>query len=297
MPLPPLVVFVAPSDPRPDFAAMVDAARATVPEGTRVAVSEREPATNADVVVVVRWADDAHSHATLTVRLRDGRFAARSVAFDPQDPDLERGRTLGFAAVAMIPDDVTAAEPAPSPERPVEPAPAPGKPDGTRKRVMLDLTAQGALAAAGSGDTLGGAVSGRLPLGEVFARVGAAARFGTIAEAKASVVVVRGDVGVGVSRRVLHPDFEIGARGAVVLVHYALARTETDGGKTAGSHTLAGADIAGEGGFWIARHVAIVGAVGTELAFGTTRVLVGSSSVAVIPPVRLLGELGVRVQL
>jgi hypothetical protein len=226
--------------------------------------------------------------------------------FGAADPDRERGRALGFAVAAMIPEDIRGVEdpkppakveePKPVPVAPTPPpdvvAPAPSIEDA---KLWVDASAQGATGFVGSAGSLGGAVAVSTLLRPFALRVGFAARGGEVAEADASSVLFRGDAGVGFYTVVFDRRVMFGGRTGLVVFHHSLSRTEPDGMHRSGTHTLLGAEIMLEGSVALSAHFAFVTAIGSEVAFGTTRVLIGPARVAVIPALRAVAELGVRV--
>jgi hypothetical protein len=305
----PVVVVVAPPAPSADpvVDAMMEAAQEGLPAATRVRLAaESDAAVEADVVVVLRWADDTRRRATLRVRTRDGRASERDVAFGAADPAAERGRALGFAAVAMIPEDVRLAPERVAPE-PVQPSPvvtsppeeAPRPPVGLRTgRVWIEATAQGTTAFAGSANALGGGVAVRFPLRSIALRVGGAVRAGAVTEADASSLLVRADAGVAFWTVAFDPRLILGARTGLVVFRHALSRTprgEVDGSTTSGTHTLFGMELLGEASWALGSSISLIAGAGAEVAFGTTSVLLGPQRVASLPAVRVLMEAGVRM--
>jgi hypothetical protein len=281
--------------------AMVEATAEGLPPGAQVQVVDRAT-PGADVVVTVRWGDESGRRATLHVRTRDGREAERVLSFGAADPDRERGRALGFAVAAMIPDDVRGAE-APTPAAKVEgplPAPVQPVPDAVivpsiaDAKLWVDASAQGATGFVGSASSVGGAIAVRTLLRPFALRVGGAARVGEVSEADASSLLFRGDAGVGFFTVAFDPRVTLGGRAGLVVFHHSLQRTE-DSARISGTHTLLGAEVLLEGSIALSSHFALVAAMGAEVAFGTTRVLIGPSRVAVIPAVRPVAELGVRI--
>lgn len=295
----PVVVIVA--EPiaagDPTLQAMLDAAGEGLPAGARLLVTTPpDESRDADVVVVVRWADEAHTRATLHTRTRDGRSADRTVSFAPADPERERGRALGYALVAMIPGELRAPEPPPPAKEVAPPSRAEPGPEEPRSmgRAWIEGTFQGSTGLSGS-VTLGGAgLAVRLPLPPIALRAGVALRGGSVSEADASSLLVRGDLGVALFTVVVDPRLTLGMRSGLVLFHHALKRTPPEGGTLSGTRTLLGTEVLGEASWTLGSHFALVGAIGAEVAFGTTRVLVGTREVTLLPPVRPLGELGVR---
>lgn len=307
----PAVEIVVPGDTALS-SAMVEATAEGLPPNARVQTVDRST-SNADVVVTIRWATDTDRRATLHVRVRDGRESERVVVFGASDPERERGRTLGFAVAAMIPDDVRGPDDAPPPPPPkIEPPPpppvrttptAPEQPPPPPPpsasiddaRVWIDASAQAATGFVGSASTVGGGLAVRMPLRPIVLRIAGAARGGDVEEAEASSTTVRGDAGVGFYTFVLDRRMTLGGRTGLAVFRHSLTRAEPDGTKTSGSHTLFGMEAMLEGSVAFSPRIAAIAALGAEVAFGTTRVLVGPSRVAVIPAVRPTAELGIRL--
>jgi hypothetical protein len=290
----PVVVIVAERIPAgdPTLQAMVDAAAEGLPAGTRlVVVTPLDEEREADVFAVVRWSDDAHTRATLHTRTRDGRSTDRVLAFGGADPERERGRALGYALVAMIPEELRLVE---TPPREAAPRARTDRADDDAGQLWLDATLQASSAFSGSATVAGGGLAARLPLRPFALRGGVAVRAGSIPEANASSLLVRADLGAAFWTVVLEPRLAVGVRSGLVLFHHALKRTRPDGGTASGTHTLLGTELVAEASWALGSRFALLGALGAEVAFGTTRVLIGTDQVTVVPPVRPLGELGVR---
>lgn len=293
-----VVLFVVPPEEaaQPAVTAMVAAASEGLPSGTRVVVSPR--ATDADVVVVVRWADAERRRATVEVRPREGATSQRVLAFSDADPEAERGRAVGFAVVAMVPERLR------EPEAPPPPAPAPTPPPGSverprppparEPRVWLEASAQGSAGLGGPAGAVGPALAARLPLGPLAPRLGVAGRFGDVGEADATMTTLRADAGLSYWTVLFGPTVRGGARVGLVAVRHAVRRTEPGGAATSDAHALLGAEALAEGAVAIAGPAWLVAGIGAEIAFGTTRVFVGPERVADVPPARLVGELGAR---
>lgn len=309
----PAVEIVAAADATND--AMVTATAEGLPSSARVQLVER-PSPAADVIVQVQWSDAEHRRARLVVRTSDGRSAERTLSFDASDPASERGRALGFAVAAMIPEDLRTEEPheEPAPAKPVSPpvntpaptptaAPTPpsdARPDerrhdgDLRRALWIDATTQGALGIGGSASGLGGALAIRVPFEHLALRAGGAIRAGEVDEANASSTLVRADAGIAVFTVVVDPKLLVGARTGLVVLRHALSRTEEDGTRTSGAHTLVGLELMAEASFAIATRLAVIAAAGTEVAFGQTAVVVGEKQAATLPPVRAVFEAGAR---
>lgn len=140
-----LVVLIATGDASdPVSSAMTRAARQALGPETRVIVRELAPGVDdaravalgrtlrADAIIEVTWRDTDHRHAHLHVRSEaDGRWVDREIGFDARDADGERGRTLGFALVSMMPDhgdDLVPQVVSPLAESPTAPAQSPRAP-------------------------------------------------------------------------------------------------------------------------------------------------------------------------
>jgi hypothetical protein len=311
----PAVEIVAPSDSISE--AMAGATADGLPPNARVTIVERASA-NADVVVQVQWSDGERQRARIVVRTSDGRTAERTLTFGSADPATERGRTLGFAVAAMIPedlraDDATRPQPATPPGATSAPAPppspvpaAPTVPAKTseardhseeprlRRSLWLDASAQGGVGIGGSATALGGALALRVPFEHVALRVGGAFRAGSISEAGASSTVVRGDAGIAFFTLAIDPHVTVGARTGIVVLRHALTRTEPNGVQTSGGHTLFGAEAVLEGSVTLSSRIAVLLALGAEVAFGQTAVVVSDARVAELPPLRGISELGAR---
>lgn len=293
MSVPVIVVTAEPAGDAADARAIADAASEALPPGTRVEVASAET-PRADARVMVRWADDAHSRATLHVEMRDGRTTDRDIGFDRADPEAERVRAVGYAIAAMIPEDLRGEEEnlskreAPSP--PVTAALTP--PTRLRDHVWIDASVQGAIDSGGTASE-GGGVAVRVPIGAFALRIGGAARTGELAGG-ASTLLVRGDAGmsyaVPITAHVL-----AGGRGGLVLLRRSAHRDDPASGASSDVRVLFGAEALAEAAWVLTPNAAILAAAGAETAFGTTTVYAGGARVATIPPLRFVGEIGARV--
>jgi hypothetical protein len=306
----PAVEIVAPADAMND--AMAAATADGLPPDAIVRIVARaSPA--ADIVAEVHWSDEERQHARLVVRTKDGRTAERTLDFGPGDPARERGRTLGFAVAAMIPEELRLEAPTsdrePSrvspPSAPAEPGPPralrstehdrPREDRGLRSALWLDASAQGGVGVGGNATGLGGALAARVPFEHVALRIGGAIRGGSVDEADASSALFRADAGIAFYTVIVDPRLVVGARTGLLVLHHSLGRSEPAGLRTTDTHTLLGAEGLLEGSIALSARFAVVLATGAEVAFGQTRIIVGDTRVAVLPPVRVISELGARV--
>jgi len=258
---------------------------------------------HATLLVVVSWSDRQRRVTLRFVKPADGRWADREIRFDTGDAANERGRTVGFALVSMVPEN--------APEVPAVPPPiavqtavaardggvSPRVPPGPNP-LALEASASAVAAPGGYGGGVGGLVSIRLPLaGALGARGSIGARAGEIAPAQATSRVIVGAVGlawqpwVDSARR-----WAVGGRVDALLLHHDVAHlSEDDPDAVHQSRLIPGVDVAAEGAYRFAEHAAVVAASGTEIAMGTTEVMVHGRQVASVRPVRLMAELGLRV--
>ena len=109
-----LVVFVAAGELDGEAArSMTRAARQALGSETRVElrtgdspsdadVTAAERQTHADAVIALSWVDPKHRQGKLRMHVaRTDRWIDRTIGFGATDADLERGRTLGFAAASI----------------------------------------------------------------------------------------------------------------------------------------------------------------------------------------------------
>jgi hypothetical protein len=88
---------------------------------TEADVADVQSSTASDAIAEVRWTDARHDRASLLVLVNaTGRRVRRTIAFRASDAPMERGRTLGFAVVSMLPEGGLV-----PPEPPPATAPAP----------------------------------------------------------------------------------------------------------------------------------------------------------------------------
>jgi len=267
---------------------------------------------HAALLVVVAWSERPRRATLRIVKPTDGRWTDREIRFDSADVATERGRTVGFALASMVPEDALS----PPPDRPPTPAPSSSAippPSATAARpaeaqappylpgpnpLALEAAALAVTAPGGYGGGLGGVFAVRVPLAGAFAVRGAmSVRGGEVAPAQATSRVIVGGAGVAwqpwldARRR-----WALGARFDALVIHHDLGHLSEDDPEIAHlSRFLPGFDVAIEGGYRFADRAAFVGAAGTEVALGTTDVVVREHQVASLPPVRVLAELGLRV--
>ena len=301
----------------PSAGAMVRAARHALGAPTRVIVRDLPPslddagavaighALGADVVVELAWGDAARRRATVRVHADAApRWIDRDIGFDAGDADRERGRTLGFAVASMLPEREAAMPRDELPDDDVPDAREPGAaPEGaprSRARVAIDALGTGSVGVAGYADAVGGAVRAAWYVGSrVALRAGGAFRTGSIVAADGTLRSVALSAGVGWRAVIPSARAPLGAglRADAVLLRDIVTRSGSgEPGEQARGRWLPAIDVTLEGSYRAFDPVSFVFAGGAELAFGATDVLVAGRPVAAIPPLRLVGEAGIRLE-
>lgn len=271
-----------------------------------------EQLAHADVVVDLTWSDPGHRNATVRVHLaRSGRWIGRSIGFMPSDASTERGRTIGFAVVSMLPEAVSppsiaspsATSATPGPSAPpvaggvtgLAPAPAPDRPfrrsesppplqPSSMPAFALDLFG---LAAWGigsdGGDGGGGGVALHwFPLEPVSLRLGGSIRGGSIASIVQSSTLTS-TVSAGIGWHPLRPTssraFGVSVRADYLVLYqslqYQAPRTADafGGNGVTKSAWLSGMDGVVDVACLLAPTVEGVLGVGLEDVFGLTYVV------------------------
>lgn len=296
----------------PSAGAMVRAARHALGPSTRVIVRDLPPslddadavamghALGADVVVELAWGDAGRRRATVRVHADAApRWIDRDIGFDAGDADRERGRTLGFAVASMLPerpdapprDELPDDDAADAREPGATPAPRP------RARVAIDALGAGSIGVAGYADAVGGAVRAAWYVGPRFAlRAGGAFRTGAIVAADGTLRSVALSAGLGWRAVIPSARAPLGAglRADAVLLRDIVTRSGS--GEPAQGRWLPAVDLTLEGTYRAFDPVSFVFAGGAELVLGSTDVLVAGRQVATLPPLRLVGEAGIRLE-
>jgi len=291
-----------------DVQVAVRSASEAASDETLVATANKE---HAALLVVVAWSEKPRRATLRVVKPAEGRWTDREIRFDSADVATERGRTVGFALASMVPEDALAPPDRPSAPAPSTTLPAPTGTASTPPReaaappyvpapnpLALEASALAVAAPVGYGGGLGGVFAVRVPLGGAFALRGAmSVRGGEVAPAQATSRVLVGGAGVAwqpwldARRR-----WALGVRFDALVLHHDLGHLSVDDPEVAHlSRFLPGFDAALEGGYRFADRAAFVAAAGTEVALGTTDVIVREHKVASLEPIRVLAELGLRV--
>ncbi len=245
----------------------------------------------------------------------NGRSSERELRFDATDAASERGRTVGFAVASMLPDDARAATSTP-PSHPAPPPPSssavlepraprgssaaaeppPTPPRDPRTVFALDLAASAAVGLGGYGGGVGGGLAGRIPLGAGFAaRLGVSARLGEVAPAQATSRAFLGAAGLS-WQTILGSRWGLGARADFLVMRQEISHLSADDpDPVSRARFVPGGGAFAEASARLIDHAWVILAIGPEIAFGKTTVVVAGREVGAVPPVRLAGETGVRV--
>lgn len=275
----------------------------------------------ADVIVEVTWPSGDDSRAHLHARLRRAApWVDRDLGFAATAPAWERGRAIGLAIAAMVPDEEPAAPSSPSsPSSPAPPAPPsasatprspPVRDAGTGERMPPSATpsgrARGAigalaeLAPSSGGEGLGGGA--RLDASwsltpRLLARASAGARFEPFPDARAHVSSFGAGGGLALQLFTLADGSCLVARADLLASYVTVVRDRRDGTTERHGRWLPAAALFAEGSLSLsplsARGSLFV-ALGVELAFGTTTIAVANDSTFALPGVRPLGQVGFR---
>lgn len=305
-----VVVVVSVADAsRPETLALVRAAEdASRPRRVEVRASD----TPGDVdspspVVVVRWSDGARrAHVRVHVEPK-APWVERDLGFDERDAAEERGRAVGLAVVAMLPevDEPSARtprpiEPAPVDVRPPRPSEPPRPPVATRPpRFDLALRGQAAFGVGGEGGGVGGRVEGQVFVGPrlgIFAAFGARVADATYADGRASHLVAV----AGLSARApLGRRFELGGTLGAGIVRDEVRHFSADGDDplpVSESRVLPAGALGARVSYFLSETAALELGLGADVALGTTDVYVEGTVRGTLVPVRLSVEPGVRVR-
>lgn len=309
-----IVLVIAQSPTDPVALAFERAARGVLGPDAQITLQEveRDPpddesaarAAGADGVIELSWTangENARIHCYVT---RGQRWVNREIEFGPPTTDprreaAERGRLLGLAAATMFSND--ADEPAETPAAPSRPgrleSPTQAPPPRAEHRVLeFAGTLTGGIQGTAAG--LGASAGARLPwLGPVWARFFASGRAGTIPEAQATTLTALGGAGLCLAWRPDRSALELGLRlDGFVSYFQASHLSEDDVEPDRQSRWLPGADLVAEAGVHFTGSAGLFLSGGLEAVTGRTEIYTHGVRVAVVPPLRVLGEIGFRVQ-
>ncbi len=254
--------------------------------------------------------DRAHLHCYLT---HERRWLDREIGFGERRASLrteitERGRLLGFAVATMFggspepePAEPPAAPPTPppatkpaSPVSPSDSAPsvaAPGHPNRS-----IEFAGVASLGIDGPAGALGASAGLRLrATGPLWVRGFIGGRAGNVPAAQATTRTALVGSGLALDFLPESSRLELGARlDAFVSYFDATHLSEDDVAPDRRSRWLPGAALLTELGARITDGTSLVAGVGIEGMLGKTDIYTHGHRVAVIPPFRVLAEVGFR---
>jgi hypothetical protein len=260
-----------------------------------------EDQTGSAAVAVVSWVGAPRLEARVRVHLHDtDRWLTRGLTFLPSDDLRERGRTLGFTLASMLPDrrptpraETSPAAPRPPPIVITLPPPAPPP-----SRWALDALVAGSLGVNGDADGIGGAFAVRRTLVPALAvRLEVSGRTGVLQVAQATAISLHAGLGLcwnPLGNPATHRA-DLGLRADLGAFFESLSHLSPDDAeRVRQARFLPGGDLMLEGSVRVFDSAALVLGLGGELAFGRTDVYVHEAHVSVIPPLRLVTNLGLR---
>jgi hypothetical protein len=298
---------------QPTTLAMAAAARAALGSGAHVMVQESDSSSDdeatlladmlrADAIVEVSWYPPKHERAALHLHVTaKGEWRDRELKFAAGDVESERGRTLGFAIAAMLPDPLEVptatapTEPKPSvptdkppTERPIaEPPTSPPEDRFAVEAALLGVTGVG-----GPAGGIGGELGARARLGTwIEGRLALGGRVGEIASVGATTSTFALGTGLALHAEVAD-GFSLGVRADVFLSRISVTRVAFETGDEHRSRLLPGADLLAEASLRLTGAVGVFAAAGGECTFGTTDLVVAGSTLSTVPYLRLLAEVG-----
>jgi hypothetical protein len=271
-----------------------------LPEGDAMSLAKAERASG---VVRVSWDSDDHRRARVLCYVPAlERVIDREVVFAASDPELERGRTLGFLVASIFIDAGVVVPPRESaPEsRPAGAPPAPDlREDESRKgspansRWAIGAAAQ--LAGPGTATGFGAWLGLERSLGDLPFWLGGSfqARFGTVPEAQASSRFLA--LGPHATWLFLQPSTRswLGMRGGASLAQLSIARlNDSDVSEPERrSRFLAAFELLLHAGYDFTPGSALALDLGAELLSGKTQIFLRQREVArwplVVPTLRV----------
>lgn len=316
-----LVVLVAAGDDPTSTDAAAQAARAALSPASSVIVHRAAPsddasaldyerAAGADAVVVLTSSRSVGTRVRLRIHRRaSDAWHEREFVFEGADNPGERGRTLGFALASMFP------EPGPSPAAAAaEPASAlPAVPEATpNERVApaapvsppaLRASIDAAVIAGVGLDGPAGGVGGRVGGGWLVAprtavRIDASARREEVPSAQSTSLLITAGPGFVFDLVPSGPGraFGAAARGSAIAIVHIHRRVGDGPTPVSKSRWLPGVAAVLEGSLRLSESTSLLAAAGLEAAFGYTDLVVNGRKVATIPPLRAIGDLGLRIR-
>ncbi len=312
-----VVLLTAAEISDPTAAALERAARDVLgPDATVNVISEPAPLADeaalaragpADGVVELSW-DDQHRTAELHCYLtREGRWLDRTITFDREDEDVERGRLLGFAIGSMLAENDRSNAATESAATVIQTAPESGPRDAdsetakARRRLpsrWLEVGGSATTGIEGSADALGVSIGLRLRLAPSIRLVfGAGGLFGEVDEAQATYRSITGNAGL--VWQPIEPrgagEFGFGIRAEALGGWLQVSHlSEDDPAPDRQSRFIGGGRGFLEGAVGVSESACTYLALGSVITAGRTDLYTHGAQAATIPAVWLMAELGVR---
>jgi len=257
----------------------------------------------ADVVVELSWSLPDHLRATIHLRRSaNGRWFDREVGFRAVDEPAERGRTVAFMVVSMLPERLpgpatTSRSETRSADRGTNQAAIASSPT-TVGLPHAGAVAGMVIAATGVGDH-GGGIGGALDLRArlyraLTLRFGVAARVGSNPPSQTSTRVVYGSAGMAWDAWT-RGRTALGIRWDALLLRADFAHEGANGiGTERRGKWMTGFDLVLEATQFLDPQIAIVVGAGGEATLGKTDIFLGDGRITTIEPLRPVLELGLR---
>jgi len=306
----------------PLVSGIVSAASRSLGANSRVLVNAVAPTSDDDAVAL---SERLHANAVVTLRwLEGGRISLhahrsgqagwtdRFFVFSEADALDERGRTIGFTLASMVQTEIPPIPGvAPSSESRREPRSEPGAASGSAsapssgdpswlaaRHVSLEASAQVHVAVQAT--TIGAVFRGAFSIAPALSLTTAGAwRTGTMNTVDGQLRIFSLSAGVRipiVQARAARP-YELALLGEWVASHEAISRTTAASAETqTEGRWVPGAQFQVAGAWFFSSRIAAAAALGAQLDFGSTDVVVNGHTVATVSPFRGVGELGVRVR-
>jgi hypothetical protein len=162
---------------------------------------------------------------------------------------------------------------------------------------IIEASAIGAAGTTGYAGGVGATLGGRWLFAPRFGlRLAGGARVGDVSPAEATSLLVYGALGLA-AMPVHTRQFDLGLRLDALGLRQSVTRPiSTAGGAATQARYLPGADLALEAVWFFAEGVGLALATGAEAAFGSTDIVVRGQTVATVPPLRIVGEAGIRAR-
>ncbi len=261
---------------------------------------------------LLSWDSPRHEHARLRICRTADACLERWVTFEPSDPELERGRTLGFLVASVLLNEAAAAPPEPrAPPSPAPLASAPVKPvvalpvprlepaqviRPPRRFPRGELTAAAVVSGPGDSTTLGAnlgadyAASPRLRLG-----LSGELRFGELGAVQASSEVA--SLLARASYVLLQPAAStwLGVSGGAGVYYLAASHFSSDDRvPDRQGRFLLGGTVGGIGGLDFNATSTLYCELGAEILSGKTTIFVHREPRATWPVAAALARIGLR---